>query len=97
MLAYYMPYPYEKGNVKEYSESDLLDPVVVEELFDYCQILEGYITKTGWDFLISNYGYEELFEIDKKSGWLDSDSLDEYISDLEYEKEMGVILETNNE
>lgn len=93
MLAYYMPRPYEKENVKEYTAEDLLDPEVVEELFDYCQILEGYITKSGWDYLISNHGYENLFQIDKKSGWIDSDNLEEYISDLEYEKELGLILE----
>ena len=93
MLAYYMPRPYEKENVKEYTAEDLLDPEVVEELFDYCQILEGYITKSGWDYLISIHGYENLFQIDKKSGWIDSDNLEEYISDLEYEKELGLILE----
>lgn len=75
MLAFYMPYPYEKDNILEYTENDLMNPEIVEQLFDYCQILEGYITKTGWGFLISNYGYEALFEINKKSGWLDSKNL----------------------
>lgn len=96
MLAYYMPKPYEKENVKEYTAEDLLDPEVVEELFDYCQILEGYITKSGWDYLISNHGYENLFQIDKKSGWIDSDNLEEYISDLEYEKELGFRMKNRN-
>lgn len=93
MLAFYMPKPYEKENVKEYTAEDLLAPKIVEELFDYCQILEGYITKSGWDYLISNHGYEKLFQIDKKSGWIDSDNLEEYISELEYKKELGLILE----
>lgn len=37
--------------------------------------------------------YEKLFQIDKKSGWIDSDNLEEYISELEYKKELGLILE----
>ncbi len=57
----------------------------MEELFDYCQILEAYITKQGWAFLIEHYGYEKLYEIDKKSGWLGDDTLEEYIASVEYE------------
>ena len=72
MLAYYY-YPF-KGNqeLREYTKEELMDPNKVEELFDYCQILEAYITKEGWEFLIRHYGYEKLYEIDKKSGWFDA-------------------------
>ncbi|MBE6850771.1 MAG: hypothetical protein E7504_03385 [Ruminococcus sp.] len=62
-----------------------MKPEIVEELFDYCQILEAYITKKGWAFLIEYYGYEKLYEIDKKSGWLDNETLEEYISSVQYE------------
>lgn len=66
MLAYYH-YPFISNNVfKEYTEEDLMNSEIVERLFDYCQILEAYITKSGWDFLINHYGYEKLFDIDKK-------------------------------
>lgn len=96
MLAFYSPYPHGKDNSIEYKEKDLLNPEVVEQLFNYCQILEWYITKTGWEFLISNHGYETLFEINKKSGWLDFENLEEFIYDLQYEKEMGAILESDD-
>ncbi|MEE5993371.1 MAG: hypothetical protein V3G42_09035 [Oscillospiraceae bacterium] len=52
MLAYYL-YPFVPNqNVKEYTKEDLMNPDTVQELFDYCQILEGYITKSGWRFLM---------------------------------------------
>ena len=89
MLAYYF-YPFEPNhNISEYTEEDLRDPVTIEQLFDYCQILEGYITKSGWQYLIDTYSYERLYEIDKRSGWLsgrsDNDTLEEYIQWVKYE------------
>lgn len=85
MLAYYH-YPFVPNqDIREYTEEDLKNPKTVEELFDYCQILEAYITKKGWEFLINHYGYEELYEIDRKSGWLDDETLEEYISSVQYE------------
>lgn len=35
-------------------------------LFDYAKILEVYITGKGWNYLIKHYGFDKLFEIDKK-------------------------------
>lgn len=82
-LAYYLYSWGNKKNYREYTKDELMNPDTVQELFDYCQILEAYITKQGWQFLIDYYGYEKLYEIDRKSGWLsecsDSDSLEEYI------------------
>lgn len=93
MLAYYL-YPFiPNQDVKEYSKEDLMDPKKVEELFDYCQILEAYITKVGWQFLIEHYGYEKLFEIDKRSGWLSDrteNTLEEYIEWVKYEISIAV-------
>ena len=90
MLAYYF-YPFEsEQELKEYTKQDLINPQKVEELFDYCQILEGYITKSGWKFLIEYYGYERLLEIDKRSGWLSERTecnLEEYIKWIQYEIE----------
>ena len=78
MLAYYF-YPFlPNHNAVEYTREQLMNLKIVEELFDYCQILEAYITKKGWAFLIDYYGYEKLYEIDKISGWIDADTLEEY-------------------
>ena len=61
MLAFYL-YPFEPHNKSiapiEYTKEDLMNPSKVEELFDYCQILEAYITRPGWEFLIQVHGYE---------------------------------------
>ena len=85
MLAYYH-YPFiQNQNYREYSQNELMNPEIVEELFDYCQILEAYITKKGWAFLLDYYGYEKLYEIDKKSGWIDTDTLEEYKEWVKYE------------
>ena len=85
MLAYYH-YPFvQNQNYREYTKGDWMKPEVVEELFDYCQILEAYISKKGWAFLIDYYGYEKLYEIDKKSGWFDDETLEEYIASVQYE------------
>ena len=91
MLAYYF-YPFVSNqNILEYTKEDLMNPEKVEELFDYCQILEAYITKSGWRFLIDYYGYEKLYEIDKRSGWLSDhsfeDTLEEFIEWVKYEIE----------
>lgn len=85
MLAYYF-YPFEENQkYREYTEEELMNPKVVEEVFDYCQILEAYISKEGWSFLIDHYGYEKLYEIDKKSGWFDEDTLEEFIETVKQE------------
>lgn len=76
-------YPAPQG--KSYSSVDLLNPSVVMEVFDYCQILLATILPKGWQFLFSNYTIEELFEIDKKSGWFQLCSIEEFKELLEYE------------
>ncbi len=78
MLAFYH-YPFvQNQNFREYTKEDLSDTSKVKKLFDYCQILEAYITKSGWDYLIQRYGYEGLYDIDQKSGWLNAESLEEF-------------------
>ena len=85
MLAYYH-YPFvQNQDYREYTKEDLMNLEILEELFDYCQILEAYISKKGWAFLIDYYGYEKLYEIDKKSGWFDDETLEEYIASVQYE------------
>ena len=90
MLAYYH-YPYVPNqNYREYTEEDLKNPKLVEELFDYCQILEATITKQGWEFLVDCYGFEKLYEIDKKSGWFDEETLEEYIASVRSEMDHSI-------
>ena len=87
MLAFYH-YPFvQNQDFKEYTKEDLSKASKVEELFDYCQILEATITKSGWDHLIAQYGYEGLYGIDRKSGWFDVDSLEEFQQCIEAEIE----------
>lgn len=77
-----------RNGTKRIYKTRLDESKKVEELFDYCQILEGYITRQGWEFLIKYYGYNRLFEIDKRSGWLcerTDGSIEEYIECVEYE------------
>ena len=70
MLAFYL-YPFEPHNKSiapiEYTKKDLMNPSKVEELFDYCQILEAYITRPGWEFLIQVHGYEGLYKSIKEA------------------------------
>ena len=91
MLAFYF-YPFDPHNEDivpiEYTKEDLMNPSKVEELFNYCQILEAYITRPGWDFLIQTHGYEELYKINQRSGWFpEEESLEEFISTLQGEIE----------
>lgn len=81
VLAWYM-YPEPKG--KNYYEKDLSNPDIVIEVFDYCQILLAFITKPGWFYLVEHYGYEELFELDKKSCWIDCETIEEFKTWIDY-------------
>lgn len=85
-LAFYI-YPLPQGT--SFTARDLSMPNNVEKLFDYMQILLAVISKEGWDFLIQQYGYEKLFEINNRSGWIDCKTLDEFIKLSEYEKEIS--------
>ncbi len=78
-LAYYC-YPCAPcGNYREYTAEELKDPKTLESVFDLCQIYEARITADGWYFLIGHYGFQQLYEIDKKSGWFDEDTFGEYV------------------
>lgn len=52
-------------------------------LFNYMQIWLAAISKEGWEFLIQQYGYEKLFEINIKSDWIDCEELDEFIKEAQ--------------
>ena len=57
-------YKYPEPDGKRYSEEELLLPQIVEELFDYCQILLASISAKGWCFLIDVHGIDGLEKID---------------------------------
>lgn len=82
MLAMYI-YPLPSG--KEYTPEELLDENKVIEVFDYCQILEGAISKEGWRYLITHHGYEKLYQLDQESDWHSCESLEEYKECVEME------------
>lgn len=81
-------YPLPNGTIYTEENVKTLDDVI--GIFDYCQIMESTISKKGWDYLIEKFGIEGLFQANKKSGWFDSDSLEEFICDIEHEKSVAV-------
>ena len=81
VLAVVIYYPSHDG--KNYYEEDLKDEKTVEELFDYCGIQDGFIKPAGWKFLSEYYGYEKLYEINERSGYLWVDSVEEFVRDIE--------------
>ncbi|MEZ4329245.1 MAG: hypothetical protein R3B40_28715 [Polyangiales bacterium] len=42
---------------------------MVEQVFDYCQILEAVITAEGWRVLFEAHGADGLVAINRRSGW----------------------------
>lgn len=85
LAIYVYPVPYGTS----YHSLDLSRYEKVVELFDYCQILEAAISKSGWDFLIAHYGYEQLFSINQESGWFDCSSIEQLICDIGNEREIS--------
>lgn len=84
ILAYRI---YPEPNGTDYFEKDLQSEFDVECLFDFCQILEAIIFREGWHYLVDKFGYANLFKIDKRSMWIDCDTLEEYIEFVKYEQE----------
>ena len=88
VLGWYQ-FPGTEG--RGYREEDLRGPALVEELFDYCQILEAYITRAGREFLIQVHGYEGLYKINQRSGWFpEEESLEEFKLTIQGEMEQTV-------
>ncbi len=88
MKVAYRIYPKPNGTI--YTENDIKDIEDVVELFDYCQILEAIIYKQGWGYLIERFGMEELYKADKKSGWHESENLDDFVRNIEHEKSISL-------
>jgi len=81
-LAWYI-YPVPNG--RSYSEEELKSPKIVEEVFDYCQILLASISAKGWEFLVEQHGIENLLKINESSGWFSNDSFEEARANLIYQ------------
>ena len=97
LLAYYCYSPAPCGNYREISAEELKDQKKVESLFNLCQIYEATITADGWHFLIGQYGFQRLYEIDKESGWFNEDTLEEYVLRVCEEIRMTEELRATNE
>ena len=97
LLAYYCYSPAPCGNYREISAEELKDQKKVESLFNLCQIYEATITADGWHFLIGQYGFQRLYEIDKESGWFNEDTLEEYVLRVCEEIRMTEELRAKNE
>lgn len=76
----YRRFPEPKGT--EYFAKDLSSEQDVVELFDYCQILEAIIFQEGWNYLKSRFGINKLFELNQLSGWLDCETIEEFLEDI---------------
>ena len=79
----YKIYPLPNGT--KYTEEDIQTIDDVIRIFDYCQILEAYISINGWNYLIDRFGLNELFEADKRSGWFDCNSIEEFTEAIKSE------------
>ncbi|MFC4652009.1 hypothetical protein ACFO26_03735 [Lactococcus nasutitermitis] len=86
LLAWYK-YPEAEG--KSYCQQELLDEQLLIELFGYCKDAQAYISAEGWVFLIEHYGYEKLFELNKMSAWIASETLDDYKNNVNYYSFLG--------
>lgn len=74
VLAWNM-YPEPDGQV--YTSEDLKSLDCVENLFDLCQILQVFIYRDGWKFLVETHGIDQLLEVDKISGWFSDNTFDD--------------------
>jgi hypothetical protein len=76
-------YPEPEGTA--YSETDLEDEKTVAEIFDYCQILLGFISARGWQKLIRFHGIDKLLQINQRSGWFDEEDNLEAVDEIKYQ------------
>lgn len=58
---------------KSWYAEDFQNDKDVERAFDLAQIQQLFITAEGWQYLFESFGIEKLFEIDRKSGWFETE------------------------
>lgn len=67
-----------------YTQVDLVNTTIVQNLFSACKHDKGYITADGWLFLFNHYGLNELLIIDLEVSWFDSSDLKNQKNSLIY-------------
>ena len=81
------------GMMFNYKQRDFKDISDVKELFERCKnsnLQLGnwtseptcYIYDKGWKFLTEHFGYESLFEINREVGWLNTENIELFKSDI---------------
>ena len=94
-VAFFMSYC-ELGAMFDYKQDDFNSDSDVERLFIECKNFDTYESKDdfdrapmcfiygrGWKFLVERYGYEKLFEINKKVDWINSADIEEFKKEIE--------------
>ena len=76
-LLAWRKYP-EPDGTSYYAEHLQTDAQIVS-LFDYCQILEAYITAQGWKFLFDRFGSKKLFQLAIQSAWFDEEDGEDFL------------------
>lgn len=69
---------------KDYYLNDLETDEQIEMLFDLCQILRANITDVGWKYLFEKISIQRIYQIDKKSGWFDTENEKDWIESIYY-------------
>lgn len=70
---------------KDYYLSELKTDQEIEMLFDLCQIQRANIRDIGWKYLFEKVGIDRIYQIDKKSGWFDTENEKEWIESIYYQ------------
>lgn len=91
----YRIYPLPNGTI--YFDDDVKSIDDVIKLFDYCQIAEAMISKKGWDYLVEKFSLPELYKANKVSDWFDCENIEEFITAIEYEKNIAYNSENEHE
>ena len=92
-LAFFMSFC-DPGIWHFYSEEDLKTESKVEQLFwervssDHTKAENDgrgthcFMSRQCWQFLIEQYGFEKLYAINNKVGWLDVETLDAFMEKI---------------
>lgn len=65
-------------------ENDLQTEEDIIQLFDACQLIRTMICAEGWKYLLNKFGLIGLYQVDLKSGWLDTENKQEWLESLLY-------------
>jgi hypothetical protein len=80
ILLAWNPLPFPQGT-NSYA-GDLADAKSVVRLFKQASHFRAHITAEGWRFLWTQFGEQQLLEINRQAGWIDGDNDREVIEQL---------------